>query len=74
MKTRHTLTSIDGRLTVRPWSDDDSEPSAGRLLGIGKRQTYAAMRSGQIPSVRIGGRLVVPVAGLRRMLGMDDAA
>jgi excisionase family DNA binding protein len=45
-----------------------SVPEAGRLLGIGRNSAYDAVRSGQIPSLRIGGRIVVPLQALLRLL------
>ncbi|MEA5155576.1 helix-turn-helix domain-containing protein [Raineyella sp.] len=44
-----------------------------RVLGLGKNQTYEAIRRGDIPSVRIGRRILVPTTRLLRMLD-DDAA
>lgn len=41
---------------------------ASELLGIARNAAYAAVRSGQIPSIRIGKRIVVPKAALDRML------
>lgn len=42
---------------------------AARALGIGRSAAYAAARSGELPGViRIGRRLLVPVAVLERML------
>jgi hypothetical protein len=42
---------------------------AGFILGIGRSSAYFAARTGDIPTVRIGRRLLVPVLSLRRMLG-----
>jgi excisionase family DNA binding protein len=39
------------------------------ILGISRASAYEAARVGEIPTLRIGRRLVVPVAALRRMLG-----
>lgn len=39
----------------------------------GRSSTYEAVRRGELPSVRIGRRLFVPTAHLRRLLGLDDA-
>lgn len=36
--------------------------------------TYRAMSTGDLPSVRIGRRLLLPTAELRRLLGLDDAS
>ena len=41
---------------------------AARRLGIGRNQAYEAVRRGEIPVIRIGKRLLVPVAVLDRML------
>lgn len=44
---------------------------AGQLLGIGRNGAYEAARSGQLPVIRIGRRLVVPTARLLDMLGLN---
>lgn len=41
---------------------------AGRLLGIGRNQAYEAAKAGQIPSIKIGKRILVPKAALERLL------
>lgn len=46
---------------------------AAGILGIGRNAAYEAVRRGEIPSVRIGGRIVVPTAPLRKMLGIEPA-
>jgi hypothetical protein len=53
----------------RPWV---SVPEGGHLLaGLGRSASYEAARRGDLPVLRIGGRLVVPVAALRRLLQLD---
>ena len=47
-------------------------PTAAELLGIGRGSGYEAVRTGQIPSLRLGRRIVVPVAKLRAMVGLDE--
>jgi excisionase family DNA binding protein len=42
---------------------------AAAALGVSRGTAYEAARTGRIPSIRIGRRLVVPIAGLRAMLG-----
>jgi Helix-turn-helix domain len=50
-----------------------SVPEAGRILGIKSRdRAYAAARNGEIPVIRIGRLLRVPLVALERML--DQAA
>jgi hypothetical protein len=42
---------------------------AGEILGIGRSAAYSAAKAGQIPTIRVGRRLIVPTARLRAMLG-----
>jgi excisionase family DNA binding protein len=42
---------------------------AGRLLGIGRGLAYEAARKGDIPTIRLGRRLLVPRARLLELLG-----
>ena len=44
---------------------------AGRAFGLGRNSAYAAVKSGEIPSVRIGNKIAVPTAPLRKMLGLE---
>ncbi len=48
-----------------------SIPEASEALGIGRAAGYEAARRGDIPTLRIGRRLVVPLAALDRLLGGD---
>jgi excisionase family DNA binding protein len=43
-------------------------PEAGRALGIGRNTAYAAARTGELPTLKIGKRLLVPVVALKRLL------
>lgn len=45
-----------------------SIPHAGSLAGIGKNASYAAARRGEIPVIKIGGKLRVPAAKWNRIL------
>jgi len=45
-----------------------SVAEAGEALGISRWSAYQAAKSGQLPTIRIGRRLLVPVAALDRML------
>jgi excisionase family DNA binding protein len=42
--------------------------SAAKRLGIGRSAAYEAARNGQIPVIRIGKRLLVPIVAMERML------
>lgn len=48
-----------------------SVEEAGRLLGLGRSAAYQAVAKGEIPSLRLGRRRVVPTAALRRLLALD---
>jgi excisionase family DNA binding protein len=51
----------DSRVTI-------SVKEAAKLLGIGRNQAYEAAKRGEIPVIRIGKRVLVPVAALERKL------
>jgi hypothetical protein len=52
-----------------------SVPDAGAVFfGLGRNAAYRAAKRGDIPTVRIGGRILVPVAQLERLLNPDTAA
>jgi excisionase family DNA binding protein len=42
--------------------------TAGRMLGLGKNASYNAAHRGEIPTIRIGGRILVPKAAFEKML------
>lgn len=50
-----------------------SVPEAARALGISRSSAWELVRSGGLPAVRLGGRVVVPVPALARLLGCDAA-
>jgi excisionase family DNA binding protein len=41
---------------------------AAKVLGISRNTAYDAVKSGQLPTVKIGRRFLVPKAALERML------
>ena len=53
-------------------ADDDrlvlTIEEAGKLLGLGRSGTYEAARRGDIPTLRIGSRILVPKAALLKLL------
>ncbi len=51
-----------------------SVPQVARILGVGTASAYNAVRRGEIPSIRIGGRLLVPKPALERMLAGEISA
>lgn len=56
---------LRGRLAV-------SVPDAGQALGLGRDASYAAAARGEIPTLRLGRRLVVPVPRLLELLGLPQ--
>ncbi len=65
-------------LTPQLIPDPETEPTitvprAGRALGLGRASAYAAAEAGQIPTLRVGRRLLVPTAALRRLVGLDGS-
>ena len=44
-------------------------PEAGkRYFGVGRSAAYEAARRGEIPTIRIGRKLLVPIVAVERML------
>ncbi len=54
------------RATLTVW------PETAAILGLSKASAYDAAKRGEIPTIRIGRRLLVPTAALRRMLQLDE--
>jgi excisionase family DNA binding protein len=50
-----------------------SVEEAGRLLGVSRGVAYEAARSGQLPTIRLGRRILVPRARLLELVGVNDA-
>ncbi len=54
-------------METKPWTI--SVPEAGRLyLGIGRDSSYEAVKRGEIPVIRIGKLLRVPIVAMERLL------
>ena len=53
-------------------ADDDrlvlTIEEAGKLLGLGRSGTYEAARRGDIPTIKIGSRILMPKAALLKLL------
>lgn len=46
-----------------------SIPEAARMLGISRNLAYLAAARGEIPTLKVGRRVLVPKAALDRLLG-----
>jgi excisionase family DNA binding protein len=42
------------------------------ILGTGRSATYEAIKRGELPSIRVGRKIVVPTAAVRRLLEIDE--
>jgi hypothetical protein len=49
-------------------------PDAGKVVGLSRNGSYSAARKGQIPTLRFGKKIIVPMAQFRRMLGLPEVA
>jgi excisionase family DNA binding protein len=47
-----------------------SVTDAATILGISRRSAYRAAAAGQLPTIQLGRRLLVPTARLRTLLGL----
>lgn len=43
-------------------------PEAARIVGVSRNHMYAAVARGEIPSIRIGHRRVIPKAIIKKLL------
>jgi excisionase family DNA binding protein len=55
-------TSLTQRRTYDLW------PTVGQMLGLSRGATYNAAKLGDIPTIRIGGRILVPRTALERLI------
>lgn len=47
---------------------------AAEILGVSRQSAYEGVKRGEIPSIRVGRRLIVPTAQLLRLLGVEEPA
>lgn len=69
-----------GTAEARPTEENDEDAAvpderktktveqASRILGIGRSAAYAAAKRGELPTIKMGRRVLVPVAALERLL------
>lgn len=61
------LAALAGRVTI-------TVAEAAQILAIGRTAAYEAARRGELPTRRLGRRLLVPVPALLKWLGTAQAA
>jgi excisionase family DNA binding protein len=64
--------------TLPPVPDPSMKPTvsvdeAARYLSISRASAYKAAKAGDLPTITVGRRLLVPTAALRRLLSMEAA-
>jgi excisionase family DNA binding protein len=74
MKSEKTLSDqrAAARKKIREKADSQRRTltveEAGRALGISRGAAYGYVRSGVLPCIRLGGRLLIPRAAFERLL------
>lgn len=61
------LADLRNLSTIDVWHP--SRPCAARVLGVSRDLAYSMARTGDLPTIRLGRRVVVPVPRLLAMLG-----
>ena len=59
---------MDTNAAPTPECKTVSVPEAGARLGLSRGGAYEAARRGEIPTIKFGRKLVVPLAALDRLL------
>ena len=57
-------------MTIKDLPPTISVEEAGEILGVSRRSAYRAAENGELPTLRLGRRLVVPTPKLLAMLGL----
>ena len=50
-----------------------SVAEAASMLGVSRSAAYDYIRAGELPAIRMGRRLLVPVVALQRLVGQEAA-
>lgn len=61
------IPTLEGRLSV-------SIPEAALLLGLSRNSVYAAAGRGELPTIRVGRRILVPVGPLQELVAAGSMA
>lgn len=70
-RLRSCLSSATPALEVMPVSETVTVGEAAKRLGCSPRLVYSAVRRGELPVIRLGRRVLIPQAGLDRLLDVD---
>ncbi|MFC2020825.1 helix-turn-helix domain-containing protein [Chloroflexota bacterium] len=47
-------------------------PEVAKILGLSRASVYEAVRNGQIPSIHLGKRILIPRSAFTRMLNEES--
>lgn len=59
-------------MTLEDLSPTMTVEQAGELLGISRRSAYRAASTGELPTIKLGRRLLVPTMRVLEMLGLSE--
>ncbi len=65
MQDTRPAPAIEGRFAI-------SILEAAKVLGISRSYAYQMAATGELPTLRLGRRILVPVAALRELVGLDS--
>ena len=60
-------------MSHKPNARVTSVEAAAEMLGVSRNTAYEGIKLGQIPAIRVGRRLVVPLDALERLLERGSA-
>jgi excisionase family DNA binding protein len=58
-----------GPVRLRDFGETLTPVELARVLGVGRNGAYQAVSRGEVPSIRVGRRILIPRAALERVLG-----
>ncbi len=73
---RHRSTVLEVNLSRRARADERlvyTVTEAAALLGISRAHGYDLVASGELPHLRLGRRIVIPINALAQLLGLDGS-
>lgn len=70
---RDSLNDTWSEAEIRALGVKTDVETAGSIFGLSRTQSYEAVKGGRFPvePVRVGRRMIVPTAPIRRLLGID---
>lgn len=73
--TTKTDQTDDGDELEIDWSKpSQTVPTMCKALGISNSSGYAAVARGELPAIRVRGRLIVPTSALKRLLQVEESS